>query len=274
MNKIEETKKLQQKNADRLSELKDIIIKLITKANKDGFKTASKAAVDKLDKLLNSLRKIEAQSKTPPKNVYHASIKADEQKKQIFEIIQAVKSSLNITNAATLQTKSVSPQHHSSPEKPRVAITHNYAFPSVPTTPVKPITDQKNLLLDTFIAVDKKLSQSRLKLSSLNQIMLSEKNTDKKVELSAQISNINKEQQKVENNLKDIYKELSNPQKINSLKGKLDRQLASLNTLEYRMDVAFAKSLPIAPTSKVRIASDDFEKSNGADESQKKGPRR
>ena len=274
MNRIEETKKLQQKNADRLRQLKDIIIKLITKANQDGFKTASKAAVDKLDKLLKSLKKIEFQSKIPPKNVYVASLKADKQKQQILKIIQEVKSSLNLTNAATLQTKSVSPQHHSSPEKPRVAITHNYAFPSVPTTPIKPIIDQKNLLLDTFVAVEKKLSQSRLQLLSLNQRMLLEKNTDKKIELSAQISSINKEQKNVENNLKVIYKELSNPQKINSLKGELDRQLASLNTLKSHMDVAHAKSLPIAPTSKRRIASDNFEKSNGADESQKKIPRR
>lgn len=279
MNIIKEINNLQQKNKDTVLKLKNIIRDLITKASGAGLFQASKSADTKLNAQLASLKKLEIQLSKPPANLYQALLVARAQNKEISTIIRkvsSIKTSLNNTHAATSQTIKVSQQRHASPEKPREASPQNmHVFPAVPTTPVKPRINRTHLLLDKYIAVEKKLSQTQFQLASLKQIMLSENNTEKKVALYSQVFSAKKVQDSIQNNLNIIRSQLSDPKKNANLDLKLTAQLEILDRLDARMQLALRNSMPIVPVSKIRIAQNNLQnRSNDEDDSPRRGPHR
>ncbi len=278
MNNIAKTEKLQKENADAVRSLKMIINNLITKANGAGLSPAPFAAdIKKLNDQLASLKNLEIQLSQAPTNLYQALQVAVTQKKQISAIIgevSSIKKSLNNIHPAIPQTSAAAQRRHVSPDKPRVAKPQNsYELPSVPTTPVKLGIDRTNLLFDKYVDVEKKLSQTQFQLASLTQRMLSE-NGPKKIELYSQILSAKKIQASIQNNLDIIRPQLSETKKSASLDNQLNGQLQILNRLDAGMQEAYAKSLPNAPVSKIRIAPNNLQNRSNDEDGSPKGPGR
>ena len=274
MDNIRETKELQQKNADAVRRVQIIIRDLISKVNGSGLPPASKVAdIKKLNDQLASLKKIEIQMSKPPTNRYEALQVARAQKNEISTIvgeISSINTSIKNKIAAAAQTRAVPQQSHVSPEQSRTASPQtDYRLPDVPTTPIQPRIDRSNLLLDKYIAVEQKLSQTKFQLASLNQRMLAEANTGKKIELRTQIVSAQKIQAAIQSDLNTIRPQLSDPQKSATLDRALSGKLEILNRLDDRMQQAYIKNLPIAPVSKLPVAPQSHD-----DDERPRGPRR
>ncbi|MCR9191331.1 MAG: hypothetical protein NXI01_01550 [Gammaproteobacteria bacterium] len=251
MDNSRKLKELQQRTARDIPAANKHTNTLIAKVNSSGL---SQTAKNTYLKLLNeqAARLNTLGSQTPPKNQYEALQFAQTQREELSKIVgnlTKIKDALN----SKLGTQQAPPQRPASPAKTRAAAAppqNDYNFPNVPTTPIKSSsTPPTNPLLDKFVAVDQKLSQSKARLSSLNQRMQSETNSDKKIALYSAMSSAQKVHDTMQRNLGTIHSQLSNPKKAAAL----DRELTGMSSIlvrtDQRMANAYTKSMPVAPSS-------------------------
>jgi len=244
-------RELQQRTTQDIPAANKHTNNLIAKVNGSGF---SQTAKNTYLKLLNeqAARLNTLGSQTPPKNQYAALQFAQKQREELSKIVgnlTKIKDALN----SKLGTQQAPPQRPESPAKARAAAAPpqtDYNFPDVPTTPVKSSSaPPTNPLLDKFVAVDQKLSQSKSSLAALNQQMLAENNTDKKVALYSEIASAKKVHDTMQKQLNKIYPQLSQPEKAASIGRELTGMSNTLNSTNQRMSVAYTKSMPVAPSS-------------------------
>lgn len=264
MNNINETKKLQQDNADAVQRIQTIIRNLMAKVNESGLSQTSKAEdIKRLNAQLVAINTLQRQLNQPPSNWFAALQVARVQKKEISTIVANIvdiKVSVNSKLRATSQTKPAAQQSYSIPEKARDASPpHNYGLPEVPTTPIRsqiaPSKPLMNPLLDKFIDVNQKLSQTKAQLVTLNRSMMTEKNTEKKVALCAEIASAQKVQALTQKQLDMIYPHLADPKKSTLINQKLTEMSGALDLLTDRMAKSYLKNMPVAPITRSNTAS-------------------